>query len=84
MVIIDPIHMDTLRKLFPELSEKKLEIVVLYAYGMTKKEIAAYKEIHERSVLRALSEAGKDFGASNAESIRLIVFTRLIFNLLSR
>ena len=43
MVIIDPIFMAELRKVFPVVSDNKIEIVTYFVYGMTCKDIAYHK-----------------------------------------
>ncbi|SUG44897.1 TraJ protein [Salmonella enterica subsp. arizonae] len=35
MVIIDPIRMEILRKIFPEINDVKIEVFTLFAFGMS-------------------------------------------------
>ena len=40
MVIINPIFMSKLSKIFPEISDQKIEILTFFVYGMSTKDIA--------------------------------------------
>ena len=45
MVIINPIFMSKLSKIFPEISDQKIEILTFFVYGMSTKDIAYYKGV---------------------------------------
>lgn len=77
MVIIDPIHMDALRKIFPEISDAKVEVFTLFVYGMTCKDIAKLKEVSVQAVTKVLRELCDVYGVSNLDVLKAVYAIRL-------
>ena len=50
MVIINPIFMSKLSKIFPEISDQKIEILTFFVYGMSTKDIAYYKGVSVQAI----------------------------------
>lgn len=83
MAIIDPSELVILSKYFPEWTDNKLAIFLLFGYGMTKKQIAADLEINERTVTRALNDMAEQYDISNVEMLRVVVGNKLKLIILS-
>lgn len=56
MAIIDPIRMEILRKVFPEINDIKIEVFTLFAFGMTIREISVYRNTTHQAVYKTLKE----------------------------
>ncbi|MEI1466323.1 conjugal transfer protein TraJ [Escherichia coli] len=54
MAIIDPIRMEILRKVFPEINDIKIEVFTLFAFGMTIREISVYRNTTHQAVYKTL------------------------------
>ncbi|MFH8136392.1 helix-turn-helix transcriptional regulator [Pantoea osteomyelitidis] len=86
MVIIDPSYTVHLRKIFPEISESKIEIFTLFVYGMTCKDIAKLKGVSPQAVSKVLREICNMYGVTNLDmlksvyAIRLDLYTHLNFS----
>ncbi|MDZ7320167.1 conjugal transfer protein TraJ [Kosakonia sacchari] len=77
MVIIDPIYITHLRKIFPEISEAKLEVLTLFVYGMARKNIATLKGVSVQAVSKSLRELCDIYGVSNHDGLKTIYAIRL-------
>ncbi|MGM7760878.1 helix-turn-helix transcriptional regulator [Yersinia enterocolitica] len=76
MVIIDPIHMDTLRKIFPEIDEEKIEVFTLFAYGMSNKDISDLKSKTPQAISKVLRELCDRFGVSSRDALKAVYAIR--------
>ncbi|EHF4936998.1 hypothetical protein CF635_003614 [Enterobacter hormaechei] len=83
MAIIDPSELVVLSKFFPDWSDNKLAIFLLFGYGMTKKQIAIELDIHERTVTRALTDMVEQYDVANADMLRVIAGNKLKLIILS-
>ncbi|HCM1918479.1 TPA: conjugal transfer protein TraJ [Salmonella enterica subsp. salamae serovar 28:r:e,n,z15] len=80
MVIIDPIRMGILRKVFPEINEVKVEVFTLFAFGMTVREISDYRNTTPQSVYKTLKELCAQYSALSNESLKTLYITRLVLH----
>lgn len=77
MVIIDPIRMEILSKVFPEINDVKVEVLTLFAFGMTVREISDYRNTTPQSVYKTLKELCTQYGAPSNEALKTLYITRL-------
>jgi hypothetical protein len=77
MILIDPIRMDILRKIFPEINDTKIEIITLFAFGMAIKEISNYRNTTTQAVYKALKEMCGIYSSPSNESLKTLYITRL-------
>ncbi|HCT7898576.1 TPA: conjugal transfer protein TraJ [Enterobacter cloacae] len=77
MVIIDPSYIAQLSKIFPEISEPKIEIFTLSVYGMTCKDIAKLKSVSPQAVSKILREICGMYGVSNLDALKSVYSIRL-------
>lgn len=87
MVIINPIYMSKLSKIFPEISNQKIEVLTYFVYGMSIKDIAYYKGVSVQAVSKNLRELCDVYAVPTADmlktvySVRLDLFNHLHFSL---
>lgn len=62
MVIIDPIRMEILHKVFPEVNDAQVEVFTLFAFGMTVREISDYRNTKPQAVYKTLKELCTQYG----------------------
>lgn len=77
MNIIDPIRMETLRKIFPEINDVKIEVFTLFAFGMAIREISAYRNTTSQAVYKTLKELCEQYSSPSNESLKTLYITRL-------
>lgn len=77
MIIIDPIFMAELRKVFPNFSDNKIETVTYFVYGMTCKDIAYHKGISHQAVSKVLREFGEVYNISKLDMVKVVYAIRL-------
>ncbi|MCL6746904.1 conjugal transfer protein TraJ [Kosakonia sp. R1.Fl] len=77
MVIIDRIYITQLRKIFPEISDAKIEVFTLFVYGMTRKDIANLKGVSVQAVSKALRELCDVYGVSKHDVLKTVYAIRL-------
>lgn len=86
MAIIDPNCIVKLRKVFPEISESKIEVFTLFVYGMACKDIARLKNVSPQAISKVLREICSMYGVSKLDvlksvyAIRLDLYTHLNFS----
>ena len=66
MAIIDPIRMEILRKVFPEI-----------AFGMTIREISVYRNTTHQAVYKTLKELCEQYNSPSNEALKTLYITRL-------
>ncbi|HGJ5856198.1 helix-turn-helix transcriptional regulator [Arsenophonus nasoniae] len=80
MTVFDPTQYPELRNLFPELTPVQFETAMLYALGLTKKEIAWARDVSYpvvRDTLQDIKNKFQFYSLSNLTStfhIRLVLF----------
>lgn len=77
MVIIDPIRMTILRKIFPEINDVKIEVFTLFSFGMTIREISDYRETTTQAVYKVLRELCEQYSSPSNEALKTLYITRL-------
>ena len=77
MVIIDPSVMAELRKVFPRVSDNKIEIVTYFVYGMTCKDIAFHKGVSHQAVSKVLREFCEMYNISKLDMVKAVYAVRL-------
>lgn len=77
MAIVDPIHMLVLRKVFPEINQIKIEVFTLFAYGMSIKDIAAFRGTSVQSVSKLLRELCELYQVASVDALKAVFATRL-------
>lgn len=77
MVIIDPIRMEHLRKIFPEINDIKIEVFTLFAFGMAIREISGYRNTTTQAVYKTLKELCEKYSSPSNEALKTLYITRL-------
>lgn len=77
MAIIDPIRMEILRKVFPEINDIKIEVFTLFAFGMTIREIYVYRNTTHQAVYKTLKELCDQYNSPSNEALKTLYITRL-------
>lgn len=77
MVIIDPIRMEILRKIFPEINDVKIEVFTLFAFGMDIREISDYRNTTTQAVYKTLKELCEQYSSPSNEALKTLYITRL-------
>ncbi|ECM2711864.1 conjugal transfer protein TraJ [Escherichia coli] len=81
MVIIDPIFMSKLSKIFPEISIQKIEVLTFFVYGMSTKDIAYYKGVSVQAISKSLRELCDVYAVPTADMLKTVYTVRLdLFN----
>lgn len=81
MVIINPIFMSKLCKVFPEISGQKIEILTFFVYGMSTKDIAYYKGVSVQAISKHLRELCDVYAVPTADMLKTVYTVRLdLFN----
>lgn len=80
MVIIDPIRMEILRNIFPEVNDVKIEVLTLFTFGMTAREISAYRSTTAQAVYKTLKELCEQYSLPSNEALKTLYITRLMLH----
>jgi len=75
---------DAVHSVFPELSRKQFEIVVLYAHGTAYDSIADICHISVETVRSHLKRSTKALNLNSNEAMRSVVLTRSYYFMISK
>jgi DNA-binding CsgD family transcriptional regulator len=81
MAVFDPTQFSAVRNVFPELSNVQFETTVLYAIGLSQKEIADMRGVSLTSAKRTLETAREQYSLSSLSCLRSIFHVRLFLHL---
>jgi len=74
--------MEILRKIFPEVNDIKIEVFTLFAFGMSIREIAAYRRTTSQAVYKTLKELCGHYSSPSNEALKTLYITRLALHTL--
>lgn len=77
MVIINPIFMSKLSKIFPEISDQKIEILTFFVYGMSTTDIAYYKGVSVQAISKNLRELCEVYAVPTTDMLKTVYTVRL-------
>lgn len=78
MAMPDPTQFESIRNVFPELSEMQCLMALLFSVGFSVKEIASQRKVSPSTVKNTLSCVREKFGQPNIGGIRCVILLRLI------
>ena len=77
MSIVNSVITTDLKDIFPELSEKQLEVTLIYSSGMSISDIAFSQSVSETTIKKLLRVAMTCFSVFSLSSLRAVVQTRI-------
>ncbi|MFS1537729.1 MAG: transcriptional regulator [Candidatus Phlomobacter fragariae] len=78
MRIFDPTEYPESRNLFPELTPVQFETSLLFAFGLSQKEISVLRSVNYRLVKREIAEAKSKFETNSLTGLLTIFHVRLV------
>lgn len=83
MTAFNPTQYPELRNLFPELTSAQFETSLLFAFGISKKEISTLRLVSYRTVERLLDDAKAKFELASLTMLLTVFHIRLVLFALS-
>ncbi|ASV34261.1 transcriptional regulator [Candidatus Hamiltonella defensa] len=84
MKIFDPHDYPELRDIFPELTPVQFEHSLLYAFGLSQKEISTVRDVSYKVVKASISEAKSQFESKSLTGLLTVIHVRLVLFALYR
>lgn len=81
MAAVDPIHFESVYKLFPSLTLLQVTDVCLYSAGANYREIGDLRGVSSETIKKSLEAAQKRLSIFSLQSLKVVFLSRLFINL---
>ncbi|MFR0656158.1 conjugal transfer protein [Pantoea sp. SIMBA_079] len=81
MAALDPIHFESVYKLFPTLTLLQVTDACLYSTGATYREIGELRGVSSETIKKSLEAAQKRLSISGLQSLKVVFLSRLFIDL---